>query len=175
MKKNPDLTEALLNCWKTTNQVSVYLIKMIDPKLWNKKIPGYPRKTTGMLMAHLHNTRQMWIKAIEKEKSPEKLKRLNPGATKQEVLIAMKQSSHAMLILFRACIEKGGVLPARPAWLNFPNDVMHLLAYFVAHEAHHRGQIIMAARQLGQPFERSLTGGLWQWTRRHKESKKSMH
>jgi uncharacterized damage-inducible protein DinB len=64
-------------------------------------------------------------------------------------------------------------LPARPAWLNFPNDVIHLLAYFVAHEAHHRGQIMMASRQLDQPFTRAQAGELWQWTKRQKESKKS--
>lgn len=172
MKKNPDLTEALLDCWKTTNHVSVYLISIISPNLWSKKIPGYPRKTVGMLMVHLHNARLMWINAIEKEKSTEKLKRLNTRATKSELMIAMKQSSKAMLTLLQRCIEHGGALPARPAWLNFPNDVVHLLAYFVAHEAHHRGQVIMAARQLGQPFERGVAGELWRWRRRNRESRR---
>lgn len=55
MEKNLDLSEGLLECWKTANQVSVYLIKIINSKLWNKKIPGYSHKTIGMPAVHLHN------------------------------------------------------------------------------------------------------------------------
>ena len=50
-------------------------------------------------------------------------------------------------------------------WRNLPLDVGHVLTYFVAHEAHHRGQIIMAARQLGQRLPPDVVGGVWQWTR----------
>jgi uncharacterized damage-inducible protein DinB len=174
MQKNPDLTKALLDCWRTTNQTTIHLVKIIAPGLWTKRIPGYRNKTIGMLAIHLHNARCMWIKSIAGKNYKER-----PGAvhsrkgTKREVLAALNQSSDAMLSLLESCLENGGRLPARPAWLNFPNDVIHLLAYFVAHEAHHRGQMVMAARQLGQPLSRALAGELWQWTRRQKESRKS--
>jgi uncharacterized damage-inducible protein DinB len=39
------------------------------------------------------------------------------------------------------------------------------VAYFVAHEAHHRGQLILVARQLGHRLPRDVTGGVWQWNR----------
>jgi uncharacterized damage-inducible protein DinB len=173
MKKNLDLTTTLLDCWGVTNLTSIHLIKTIDPTLWNKKIPGYSRKTIGMLAIHLHNTRCTWIKDIGKEKSGRMLTALNSHlGTKKELLFAMKQSGKEMLALLEHCIANGGRLPTRPAWLNFPNDVIHLLAYFVAHEAHHRGQIIMASRQLNKPFERAEAGELWQWTKRQKEFRK---
>jgi len=40
------------------------------------------------------------------------------------------------------------------------------LSYFVAHEAHHRGQLCLVARQLGQRLPADVTAGLWQWTKR---------
>jgi uncharacterized damage-inducible protein DinB len=172
MKKNIDLTEAVLSCWKTSSEISLYLVKTIDTRLWNQQIPGYLRKTIGMLAAHLHNARCGWIRAIGKEKSGKSPARLIlRQATKKDTLTALRKSSAAMHDLLEACLANGGRLPNRPVWLNFPNDVMHLLAYFVAHEAHHRGQIIMVARQLGQPFTRKAGGELWQWTKRLKESK----
>jgi uncharacterized damage-inducible protein DinB len=46
-----------------------------------------------------------------------------------------------------------------------------VLTYFVAHEAHHRGQIVMAARQLGYRLPPEVTAGLWQWRTRQRDAK----
>ena len=171
MQKKIDLTDSLLKTWKTTNQISVYLIKNIPADLWSKKIPGYPRKTIGMLAIHLHNVRCAWINCIAKDKFKKALTRLDHReGTKKEVVIALNQSSKAMLQLLKNCIDNAGKLPSKPPWLNFPGDVMHLLTYMIAHEAHHRGQIIMAARQLDHPLTTEVNDGLWQWTKRLKES-----
>lgn len=56
------------------------------------------------------------------------------------------------------------------AWQNFPTDLVHFLSYFVAHEAHHRGQLCMLARQLGHRLPADVTAGLWQWKKRARES-----
>jgi uncharacterized damage-inducible protein DinB len=74
-----------------------------------------------------------------------------------------------MLKLLNACIDNGGRLPSRPVWLNFPNDIIHFLSYFVAHEAHHRGQIIQLARLLNHRLPAEVVDGVWQWNKRLKE------
>jgi uncharacterized damage-inducible protein DinB len=67
----------------------------------------------------------------------------------------------------------GGHVPPSKAyvWRNLPLDVPHVLAYFVAHEAHHRGQIVMLARQLGHRLPGDISAGLWQWTKRIQEAR----
>ena len=62
----------------------------------------------------------------------------------------------------------GGKVP-RSTWQNFPTDLEHFVNYFVAHEAHHRGQLVMIARQLGHPLPADVINGLWQWTARARE------
>ena len=52
--------------------------------------------------------------------------------------------------------------PPSPAyvWRNLPLDVGRVLAYFVAHETHHRGQVVLVARQLGHRLPSAVTNGL---------------
>jgi uncharacterized damage-inducible protein DinB len=83
---------------------------------------------------------------------------------------ALTRSSRGIIDLIQFGVSRGGSIP--PAtWQNFPTDVVHFLNYFVAHEAHHRGQLCMLARQLGHRLPTEVTGGLWQWKRPQKSTK----
>jgi len=92
-------------------------------------------------------------------------------ANSNEVIKALEQSNQAMLKLLNTCISNGGKLPFTSAWLNFPNEVVHFLSYFISHESHHRGQIIMLIRQLNNQLPNEVTTGVWQWKKRLKEGR----
>jgi len=81
---------------------------------------------------------------------------------------ALERSSDGMIALIRLGVARGGAVPPA-AWQNFPTDLAHFLSYFVAHEAHHRGQLIMLARQLGHRLPPQVAAGLWQWKKRARE------
>lgn len=85
-----------------------------------------------------------------------------------ELLRALTRSSAGIIKLLELGVARGGQVP-RAAWQNFPTDLVHFLNYFVAHEAHHRGQLCMLARQLGHPLPAGVSAGLWQWSRRARE------
>ena len=134
-----DYHKAIFNTWKTTNRTTIFLIEHLPLDLWNEKVPGTSRKTIGMIASHIHNTRCMWIKMIDKGETVKGPFHVDPRrASHSEVIRALSRSSKTMLKLLEACIDNGGKLPSKPAWLNFPNDVVHFLAYFVAHEGHHQ-------------------------------------
>ena len=52
---------------------------------------------------------------------------------------------------------------------GFPPDVLMFFAYLIAHDAHHRGQITMLARQLGYAVPQKVMFGMWEWNTRAKE------
>jgi hypothetical protein len=122
-----------------------------------------------MLAAHLHNTRCMWIKMLgARHRIPVPRTVDGRRVRRPELVRALKRSRDGIVQLIRLGAARGGVVP-RAAWQNFPTDLPHFLCYFVAHEAHHRGQLVMVARQLGYRLPATVTAGLWQWAKRARE------
>jgi uncharacterized damage-inducible protein DinB len=169
----PDLRDTILAAWETNNRVTVFLVENLPSPLWKASVPGAPRRTVRMIAGHIHNARCMWIKMIGQEHGlpvPGSVDRRKVG--RKELVSALKRSSRGISGLLRIGCARGGriPIPSTYVWRNLPLDVGHVLAYFVAHEGHHRGQLVLLARQLGHRLPVSTTGGLWQWTKRAREA-----
>lgn len=169
MPKDSEQAKALIDAWRTNNRVTTYLVENLPAELWSQSVPGSPRRTVRMVAAHLHNARCMWIKSIGARFGVVVPERVDGRTVRPaELTRALKRSSEGMIELIRLGVAQGGSVPAA-SWQNFPTDLVHFLNYFVAHEAHHRGQLCMVARQLGQRLPRAVTEGLWQWKQRARE------
>ena len=160
---------AVIAAWRTNNRVTMYLIENLPPEMWARAVPGVPRRTVRMIAAHIHNTRCMWIKMMGAKHGIVVPRTVDPRRVRaSELLRALPRSSVGMIELLELGIARDGLVP-RAAWQNFPTDLVHFLNYFVAHEAHHRGQLCLLARQMGQRLPVSVTAGLWQWSKRARE------
>jgi uncharacterized damage-inducible protein DinB len=172
MPKDSRETQALIDAWRTSHRVTVYLVQNLPVELWGKSVPGVPRRTVRMIAAHIHNARCMWIKMIGASHGVAVPATVNGRTVKPaELSRALERSSRGMIELIRLGAARGGAIPPA-AWQNFPTDLTHFLSYFVAHEAHHRGQLCMLARQLGHRLPADVTAGLWQWKKRGKKRAK---
>ena len=161
--------EMLLDAWRTNNRVTVYLIENLPPELWSMSIPGSSRRTIRSLAAHIHNSRCMWIKMIAARHGVKVPRTVDARTVKPSSLSrALERSSKGIVDVIQLGAARGGAIPAA-TWQNFPTDLVHFLNYFVAHEAHHRGQLCMLARQLGHRLPTEVTAGLWQWKKRSRE------
>ena len=154
--------DGLVAAWRTNDQATAYLVRHLPAGAWAKRVPGIPRLTVGMIAAHIHNSRCRWIKSLGSRHGVPvprlvDLRRVRPS----ELLHALSRSSRGMIALIRLGIANGGRVPPA-AWQNFPPDLEHFLSYFAAHEGHHRGQLCMAVRQLGQRLPRDVASGMWQ-------------
>jgi len=160
MDSRNQLAEAILHGWKINNLVDIKLLNTLVPTIWSQRVPGYQRKTVRMIGAHMHNCRCYWIKVLGRKwkiKAPTSVN--EHQVSTEELITALNKSSKAMEELLRTGLQNQDTLP------GFPLGAVHFAQYMISHEAHHRGQLIMASRQLGHPLPVNESGKLWQWSR----------
>jgi uncharacterized damage-inducible protein DinB len=96
----------------------------------------------------------MWLKAAG-GKLPEQLDKstVTPAQAKK----ALDQSRAALRELLQTSLAGDGRVKL------FRPDAASFIGYLIAHDAHHRGQITMLARQVGHAIPQKAMFGMWEW------------
>lgn len=155
------LSQALLYAFDTNDRINQYLIENLPAAAWRAEPPESKGRTVAAIVAHIHNVRVMWLKAAAKgSKIPEQLDR--SSVTPAQASKALEQSREALSTVLKSALESDGRVK------GFRPDVAGFFGYLIAHDAHHRGQIAMLARQVGHPLPQKAMFGMWEWGTRGK-------
>jgi uncharacterized damage-inducible protein DinB len=144
------------------DRINQIVIENLDPAAWKAKPPGKVR-TIAAIFTHVHNVRTKWIRLSAPHlKVPPQLHRAR--CTPHQARAALEQSAaRCAAMLDEALGECGGRIKKfrRDAWAQPWLPGPEMLCYMIAHEAHHRGQVFLLARQLGFPLPKEVTYGIW--------------
>jgi len=148
------LADALLSAFDTNDRINQYLIENIPQEAWRADPPGKKGRTVAAIVAHMHNVRVMWLKAaggkilaqLERDK-------VTPPQARKD----LNESRAALRDVLKTSIDGNGRIK------GFRPDVAGFFGYLIAHDAHHRGQIVMVARQIGHPISQKTMFGMWEW------------
>ena len=156
------LQESILDAFETNDAINHYMLENLPAAAWRAEPPGGKGRNVASIVAHMHNVRVMWLKAAAKEsKIPEQLD--SKTVTPKEASKALDQSRNALSALLKASIAADGRIK------GFRPDVGGFFSYLIAHDAHHRGQVSMLARQVGHPLPQKAMFGMWEWGTRGKD------
>lgn len=151
-----DLVKALLAAYATNERINQYVIQHLPAEAWDVAPPGGKGRTIPGIVAHMHNVRLMWLKAAAANGvMPAKLE--GDNLTPQDAIAGLQQSFAASHKLLQQSLESDGRIK------GFKPDAASFLGYLLAHDAHHRGQISMLARQAGHPLPKTAMFGMWEW------------
>jgi uncharacterized damage-inducible protein DinB len=111
----------------------------------------------GEQFAHIHNVRLMWIKVALPDllSSLSKIEKEGP-ITKGLLIDQLTKSSEAISQLLETGFTTGKIKGFKPHPEAF-------LGYMIAHEAHHRAQIILILKEQGHLPDKKILYGLWEW------------
>ena len=166
------IRDVLLETYAVNDAMNQLLLAHLDERAWRAQPPGakgHGGRTIAAIFAHLHNNRLTWLRnSAPHLRCPA---RLNPDhCTMKQAATAHKKSAARCLRMLSDALSTG---PKRKV-TKFPRDGWGrtwpagatMFAYMFSHEAHHRGQILMLAHQLGY---RLPEPNIWQWDKLWKD------
>jgi uncharacterized damage-inducible protein DinB len=139
------------------------VIEVLDPRAWTAKAAGDVR-TIAAIFTHVHNVRVKWVRlTTPRVKLPAQLKKT--GCTPKMALEGLAASARACEEMLREVLgaEAGTRNFLRDGWARPWTAGVEMLSYMVMHEAHHRGQVLLLAHQLGFPVAKEVNYGMWNW------------
>jgi uncharacterized damage-inducible protein DinB len=146
--------DAVLRSFAIHNRIHIYLLDALAKEVWDAPPAGGKGRSLAALASHIHSVRLMWLKAAGVKSLPAPLEKT---ATIAEAKKALEASGAAIREWLDPILHGNGKIS------GFKPDAWAFVAYLIAHEAHHRGQMMMLARQLRHPLDKSINYGLWEW------------
>jgi uncharacterized damage-inducible protein DinB len=170
-----DTRQVLLEIYAANQPMNQIILEHLNPRAWRAKSPGKGSRdgrTIAAIFAHLHNARLVWIKGSAPHlKCPEPLQPAR--CTIKQTIAAHRKSSAVCLAMLKDALSgdpnRRVTKFSRGSWTREWPAGACMFGYMFTHEAHHRGQIIMLAHQLGYRLPNRAAYECWQWDRLWKQ------
>jgi uncharacterized damage-inducible protein DinB len=173
IEASAEIRDVLLETYAVNDAMNQLILTQLDPKAWRVELPGVEGhgRTIAAIFAHLHNNRLTWLRhSAPHLKCPS---RLDPDrCTMKQAAAAHKRSASQCLRMLTDALSDHPtrkVTKFSRGWLRKWPAGATMFAYMFSHEAHHRGQILMLARQLGYRVPVENACGIWDWDRLWKQ------
>lgn len=170
-----ELATVLIETYSVNDAMNDILLANLDPRAWRADPPGKKGsgRTIAAIFAHLHNCRLVWLKNSAPDlKCPAALDPYK--CTMKQAAAAHRKSAAQCLRMLTDALTGGPKRRvtkfSRGSWAPVWPAGGVMFAYMFSHEAHHRGQILMLAHQLGYRIPPPVWGRIWQWNRLWREA-----
>jgi uncharacterized damage-inducible protein DinB len=146
---------SLAETFLLNNRVNVLLLNSLTTDQL-AHVPTPKARSIADQIAHLHKVRIMWLEARDPERA-KALQNIPAGTTAKSVLrSALEASAEALAAVLTESVDAGKMK-------GFKRGPIAFCGYMMAHEAHHRGQILVHLKHAKMPVNRDIAYALWQW------------
>lgn len=152
------MRDELLEAWRTNNRINLFLIDKISIAGMKCSLSKRGGRDVARQFAHMHNVR-VWHLEKRARDLAEGLEEFETKVTptKTQLRKALSASGKAV----ESFLE--GVIAGDPKRRGFKKGIFATLGYFVAHESHHRGNILLTLKECGHNIDKAAQYAIWAW------------
>lgn len=156
-----DWLDGLLEAWRTNNQVNLLLLVEISDEGLGSSLSARGGRDVSRQFAHLHTQRVRWLELKGAQDLADPLIRFESKEqpSRNQLIRAFKASGDAIAQALREMGEGVRVPKGQKKGISVS------LGYFISHESHHRGSILLTLKQCGHNVEKKIQYRIWDWHR----------
>lgn len=152
--------DQLADAWLVNHRVMLRLLDGLTPEALAATLSTRGGRTVGQQLVHVYEVRRAHLESADRE--------LAKGLPK----VARERGDD--LPLLRDVFERSGEAIAEAIRKSAATDgkgkgfrrgAAALVTYLVAHDAHHRGHLLLTMKQCGVRRPKDLQMGLWDWNK----------
>lgn len=152
------MLEQLLEAWRTNNRINLLLIEKITDEGMDCTLSTRGGRGVSGEFAHMHNLRVAQVEKRAKDLATKLTKfPTKTVPSKKELTKALTASGKAVEGLLQ------GVYEGEKKRRGFKKGIFTTLSYFIAHESHHRGRILLTLKVSGHTLDKDTQCGIWAW------------
>jgi uncharacterized damage-inducible protein DinB len=168
---DPQTHRVMVEAYAVNDHMNQIVLEYLDPRAWRAKPSGHTGRSIAAIFAHMHNIRRKWLRLSAPHLNlPQQLDRAR--CTPKEAKAALAESAKRCCdMLSEALSDPSSRIDKflRDGWARPWVPGAAMFAYMISHDAHHRGQVYLLARELGYPLPQKATYSIWNWEKLWKD------
>lgn len=151
-------TDQMLEAWRTNNRINLFLLERISEEGLRCTLSKCGGRDVARQFAHMHDVRVWHLQNRAKDLAQGLEPFASKGSPERERVKEALASSCEAVAQFLA-----DVIAGEPKRRSLKKGWLTHLSYFIAHESHHRGSILLTLKECGHKLDQATSYAIWDW------------